>query len=96
MHEGILRHGSRTIVPKPAGRTFVHFTRRPSSAVILRLPEREVLGVKTETRGFWIPDRGLRPCRNGGRVVFVIPAKAGIQGVWGRNCVSEQGSEESL
>ena len=38
----------------------------------------------------WIPGRGLRPpyqvrgrlARNDGLVVFVIPAKAGIQGVW--------------
>jgi hypothetical protein len=43
----------------------------------------------------WIP--GLAPlARNDGQVVFVIPAEAGIQGVWVGYFVSEQRNEESL
>ena len=37
--------------------------------------------MEAETGGSWIPGLALL-ARNDGRVVFVIPAKAGIQGVW--------------
>ena len=50
---------------------------------ILRRPERGTLSIEAETGDSWIP--GLaRLARNDGHVVFVIPAQAGIQGVWYR------------
>ena len=44
-------------------------------------PQRWALSVEAETRDSWIPGlAGL--ARNDGRGLFVIPAHAGIQGVW--------------
>ncbi len=40
-----------------------------------------MLSVEAETGGSWIPGLAVL-ARNDGLVVFVIPAKAGIQGVW--------------
>ena len=50
------------------------------SGVILSPPQRGTLSVEAETgaSGFRVAACGL--ARNDGRAVFVIPAKAGIQG----------------
>ena len=51
--------------------------------VILSTPSRAALIAEAETGCSWIPGLAVL-ARNDGCVVFVIPAKAGIQGVWDR------------
>ena len=48
---------------------------------MLSPPKRGTLSGEAETGGSWIPGLAVL-ARNDGRVVFVIPAHAGIQGVW--------------
>ena len=61
--------------------TFVHLITCSFISVILSPPKRGTLSGEAETGGSWIPGLAVL-ARNDERVVVVIPAEAGIQGVW--------------